>query len=359
MREETPAVYAYYFIKTAVLYPIVLICDDDDSLIGIFCKEDIGKLHWEQGFALDTKTMGEVCNRKFSVIRLPFDSDSENEEFIYREARNIFAEKNINTLPVVDQKNHPQRLFGRFQAFFSEKWSKLPKASYAHCIWEATRLAESRGYTSISVIEFGVAAGRGLVLLELYAKEISRLIEGGGIDIEVYGFDSGTGLPTPTDYRDVTQLWCAGDYKMDFERLRSRLRIAKLIMGDIRETAKTFFKEYNPAPIGAMLIDVDQYTPSVAILDMLLEDDKHFLPIVQMYFDDIFESLEFQGENLAIKEFNAKSKHCKISPEFRSESGLLAPELRYMLRIKQCVRFTHEKLARPRDFCADHLGLII
>ena len=39
----------------------------------------------------------------------------------------------------------------------------------------------------------------------------------------------------------------------------------------------------------------------VAILDMLLEDDKYFLPEVFLYFDDLNNNWEFQGEALAIK----------------------------------------------------------
>jgi hypothetical protein len=358
MREDTPATHAYYFLKTAALYPIVLVCDNDDSLIGIICDQDLEWLHSRWGGVcvdLTEKSAGEICNRNFLAIRPASGSDAENEDFIYREARNIFAEKNINTLPIVDSKNRPQRLMGRFQAFFAVKWSKLSNASYAHCLWEAARLAKSRGYASISAIEFGVAAGWGLVLLELYAKEVSRLT---GVGIEVYGFDSGVGLLRPNDHRDVPQLWAAGDYKMNFEKLQNRLYDAKLVIGDICDTSKTFWEEYKPAPVGVMLVDVDAYTPTVAILDMLLESDEHFLPIVQMYFDDIMEFIEFQGESLAIKEFNAKSEHCKISPEFYTATGLSRPELRYMLQVKQCVRFTHEKLARPDDFPEQHLGLI-
>jgi CBS domain-containing protein len=354
MREKTPAVYAYYFLKTAALYPIVLVCDDNDALIGIICNEDLNRLRQMQAIDLSVKNVGEVCNRDFSAIRLLPASDTENEDFIYREARNIFAEKRIDTLPVVDREGLPRRLFGRFQAFFADKWEGLPYAHYAHCLWETSKFAKSRGYVSISAIEFGVGGGSGLVLLELYAKEISKLT---GIGIEVYGFDSGAGLFPPADYRDVTQIWMAGEYKMDFEKLQSRLYRAKLIMGDICKTSKTFWEEYNPAPVGVMLVDVDQYTPTVAILDMFNESDEHFLPIVQMYFDDIDASMEFQGENLAIKEFNAKSKHCKISPESFSESRW--GNLKFNTpKIKQCFRFTHEKLVNPSDSQKRHIGLI-
>jgi hypothetical protein len=64
---------------------------------------------------------------------------------------------------------------------------------------------------------------------------------------------------------------------MDLDMLQSRLYDEKLVIGDICETTKTFFKEYEPAPIGFISVDVDVYTPTVAILEMLTGDHKYFL----------------------------------------------------------------------------------
>ena len=48
------------------------------------------------------------------------------------------------------------------------------------------------------MLEFGVAGGAGLLSLE----RIAELVEGlTGVEIEVHGFDTGTGLPAPKDYR--------------------------------------------------------------------------------------------------------------------------------------------------------------
>ena len=58
---------------------------------------------------------------------------------------------------------------------------------YAHCVWNAAVLGKRLGYEAISVAEFGVSGGNGLVLLEKYATEVSREL---GIGIEVYGFDT-------------------------------------------------------------------------------------------------------------------------------------------------------------------------
>jgi hypothetical protein len=91
-----------------------------------------------------------------------------------------------------------------------------PKPEYAHCVYAGAFLGKSLGYSKISVIEFGVAGGRGLTALERHAEIIGREM---GIEIEVYGFDTGKGLPKSDDYRDLPYIWREGFYKMDVEKL--------------------------------------------------------------------------------------------------------------------------------------------
>jgi hypothetical protein len=40
-----------------------------------------------------------------------------------------------------------------------------------------------------------------------------------GIKIEIFGFDMGTGLPPPRDYRDLPYLWQSGYYRMEKAQL--------------------------------------------------------------------------------------------------------------------------------------------
>lgn len=342
---DTPAVYAYYLVKTNSLYPLACVCDENDVLVGVIGNRELDPVR----FDITQKSCGEICNRNFSFL------NNLEKESIYKNVRNIFAEKAIWVLPIVNEKGVPVQLFGKFQAFFLENYKSLPYNYYAHGLMDAAKLAKSRGYTRISAIEFGVAAGRGLIHLELYAQEVSRLI---GIDIDVYGFDSGNGLFPPTDYRDCPEYWIEGDFKMDFEALQNRLYEAKLIIGDICKTTKTFLNDYNPAPIAFISVDVDQYTPTTSILNMLLEDDKYFTPIITMYFDDIMDQLEYQGENLAIKEFNAKNRTMKIVPERSAFDKLYLNLERNMFdwnkpslltRIKWCRRFSHPKFSTARS----------
>ena len=94
----------------------------------------------------------------------------------------------------------------------------LERMHYAYICYNAAKLARQLGYDRISVIEYGVARGRGLLILEEYAVEIKKLLN---IQIDIYGFDSGKGLPKPKDYRDEPYKWSEGFYKMDKENCYS------------------------------------------------------------------------------------------------------------------------------------------
>jgi hypothetical protein len=178
--------------------------------------------------------------------------------------------------------------------------------SHHQYVWpsvQAAKLAKHLGLDRVSFIEFGVAGGNSLVTLEAIAK---RLEEHFKINIDVYGFDTGAGLPRPSDYRDLPNLWSEGYFRMDVEKLRRRLTKAELVLGPIKETAPLFLKR-NPAPLAFVSFDVDFYS-SVMHAFTLLEADEHLLlPRVHCYFDDImgYTHCDFNGERLAIADFNA------------------------------------------------------
>jgi hypothetical protein len=189
------------------------------------------------------------------------------------------------------------------------------RPAYAFCIYYGALLATRLGYSRISALEFGVAGGNGLVALESCAREIKREL---GVDVQIYGFDSGAGLPEPKDYRDIPYLWRRGFYPMDLEKLRARLNTAQLVLGDISETAKCFFEKYQPAPIGAAFFDLDFYSSTVHAMRLFDADDRHFLPRVYCYFDDTTSDglgafCDYTGERLAICEFNDAHQHRKFA----------------------------------------------
>ncbi len=192
----------------------------------------------------------------------------------------------------------------------------LHRPNYAYLVFQAAKLAQRLGQERVSVIEFGVAGGEGLLAMESHAENIEKMF---GTKIDVYGFDTGEGLPAPTDYRDLPYHWKTGFYKMDVPLLHSRLQRSKLVIGDARETVPTFTERYNPAPIGAISFDLDFYSSTMAAFKILDAPFKYLLPRIPVYFDDVIGGEieyynDFTGVRLAIHEFNAAHDRRKLSP---------------------------------------------
>lgn len=345
MRIGESATVAYYRIDVAMIHPVVLVIDHDDRLVGTITKARLTGLT-QAGERLDSATVEQVCVPSYPRI----DAASD----IYASGRAIFAESELDILPVVNERGEPVDIFARWQAFFLDHYRRhqLRYNFYAHNLMAATREAAAKGYTEISAIEFGVAGGTGLRFCELYAREAARL---SGVQVQVYGFDSGKGLFDPADYRDAPNVWVGGQYAMDEQLLRDSLESAQLVMGDIVETAPAFFQTHSPAPIGVMLVDVDHYRPTVAILDMLKQPDEHFLPNVFMFFDDISPFSHDQGEQLAVREFNRSVTTMSISPEIAAANPTFPPEVaHWAFKLAVCRRFEHPRFAtsktQPRQF---------
>jgi hypothetical protein len=190
------------------------------------------------------------------------------------------------------------------------------RPNYAWGVHFAAKQAKQLGIDSISIIEFGVAGGRGLIALEQIANQISRHY---GITIVVWGFDAGSGLPSPVDYRDLPHVWERGDYQMDIPKLKAKLTSAKLIIGDVSKTVDPFLTSTGLPPIGFVSFDLDYYSSTASALKIFDGDSVTRLPRVCCYFDDILwpeEAChnEYIGEYLAIREFNeqhATQKLCK------------------------------------------------
>lgn len=190
----------------------------------------------------------------------------------------------------------------------------VTRSQYGFGLLQAGRLATKLGIPKISAIEFGVAGGNGLLALEDHARHVTRET---GVEIDIYGFDSGAGLPAPTDYRDMPYAWEQGFYAIDVEKLEERLRSAELIIGDVRDTVQRF-GESNPAPIGFISFDLDYYSSTAAALRILDLPYENLLPRVFCYFDDVAGGAsycynEFTGELLAINEFNRSHDDRKLA----------------------------------------------
>lgn len=192
----------------------------------------------------------------------------------------------------------------------------VDRPHYGHGLLHAAMLARKLGHAAVSAVEFGVAGGNGLANLEMHAVHVTKLT---GVRVAIYGFDTGTGLPPPTDHRDIPYLWQAGYFAMDQEKLRARLRGSKLLIGRVEDTVTSFCDREEPPPIGFISFDLDYYSSTAAALKIFLADHKYLLPRVVCYVDDMTGDLDwayndFTGELLAINEFNAAHSDVKIAP---------------------------------------------
>ncbi|MCP3924021.1 MAG: hypothetical protein GY714_15690 [Desulfobacterales bacterium] len=225
-----------------------------------------------------------------SSLKSILSYDKPYRVYLYQKAKNIYHKLLKKNLP---HKGHKYYL--KYQ------------------ITKAINLASNLGHKRMSILEFGVAGGQGLLEIEAYCKDITKNLD---LDIEIYGFDLEKGLPPSKDYRDEPYKWVEGSYSMDMELLLSKIKKSKLIIGDVKKTVPEFVEKYNPAPIGFINFDLDLYWPTKCALEIFNEEDLYFLPRVECFFDDIF--FEHAGIYLAINEFNAENEMKKIGQNNRT-----------------------------------------
>ena len=206
-------------------------------------------------------------------------------------------------------------LYPWFNAMHSELLAQpggAQRPQYAWGVLQGASLAKHLQIPQISVVEFGVAGGNGLVALDRIAVACEAI---SGVKIHVYGFDAGVGLPKPLDYRDSPNLFSENDFPMDVPKLRRRLLRANLILGLLQETVPAFIASQLP-PVAFISFDVDLYRSTVQAFKLLEAPYSMLLPRIHCYFDDIlgFTHGDFTGERLAISEFNQTHQMRKISP---------------------------------------------
>jgi hypothetical protein len=183
----------------------------------------------------------------------------------------------------------------------------------------AAAQARAIGQSGVTVAEFGVAGGRGLVALQTIAVAVTKAI---GVPVQVCGFDLGVGLPSVTDLRDMPQLFAGGDFRMDIDALHRRLNpdVTTLLVGPIRTTLGQFLGTSH-SRFGFVSIDVDLYSSTVDILRLFCDElpIAHCLPRVACYLDDIMgvTFADITGERLAVAEYNRHHSPTRaISPVF-------------------------------------------
>lgn len=231
-----------------------------------------------------------------------------------------------------------------------ERFDLVQRPNYAYGLLRAADLALYFGHQAVTVCEFGVASGAGLLNMIELADAIGRET---GVRFRTVGFDTGAGLPSVQGAKDHPEIWSGGDFKMEArEALVARIDgRAELVWGDIGETVDGFVRTLRPdAPLGFVSIDVDIYSGSKSALRVLQGPVNAYLPAISMYFDDVafFFANDWCGELVSIHEFNAENEMRKIGTD-RSLPGLrpiLAPWHRGMY---VCHLFDHEARQRPRE----------
>jgi hypothetical protein len=194
------------------------------------------------------------------------------------------------------------------------RFDAWPRPAYAYGLWRAADLARSLDLPGVTVAEFGVAGGAGLVALERIAQAMALHC---GIEIDVVGFDTGQGNPAPVDFRDLPYVWAEGDYRMDQRKLRDRLRGARLSLGDLATTVPEALQTLRH-PVGFIAFDLDYYSSTMQAFGIFDGASATRLPRVFCYFDDLVWPerachSEFTGEYAAIRDFNEQSAGKKIA----------------------------------------------
>jgi hypothetical protein len=176
----------------------------------------------------------------------------------------------------------------------------------AYSILSAADRALHYGIDSITIIEFGVAAGAGLINMCQIAARVSKAT---GVQIKVVGFDTGLGMPPPEGFRDHPELYQEGDFPMNFGALRAKLPPnGELILGHLQDTVAEFRDTQlkASAPLAYVVIDVDYYSSTVDALKIFDGPAEAYLPLTLIYLDDVAldHHNRFAGEELALSEFN-------------------------------------------------------
>jgi len=232
-----------------------------------------------------------------------------------------------------------------------ERYGLISRANYLYGMLRAADIAKYFGKKAVTVVEFGVASGAGLLNMVDLAADIRAET---GVELRIVGFDTGQGLPPVSGYKDHPELWNSGDFAMeDRDALLAKLDgRAEIIWGDIAKTVGAFTEAIDEAaPLGFISVDVDIYSATKAALSCLTARPEKYNPAVSMYFDDVsfFFASEWSGELLAIAEFNAEHELRKIGRD-RSLPGHRPRRAEpWYATMYVCHVFDHEARQKPRQ----------
>jgi hypothetical protein len=241
------------------------------------------------------------------------------------------------------------RFFGSLR--LKEQYDVLPRSNHAYAMTRAASLARYFGYKKVTICEFGVASGHGLMnMIELAAK-LTRV---NGIEYRIVGFDTGEGLPEVSGHKDHPEIWSAGDFTgPDKEELEKQVAgRAELIFGDIKDTVGPFMDTLTPeCPLAFISVDVDIYSASKSALNCLTGPTEKYFPAVGIYFDDteFYFANKWGGELAAIEEFNEEQENRKIDQDRSLPGRRPVRDANWHRQMFVCHILDHELRNRPRD----------
>jgi hypothetical protein len=203
-------------------------------------------------------------------------------------------------------------VFGSYRA--KVEYDLMVRQNNAYSIFKAADFARGQNIRTVSLIEFGVGSGTGLLNMARIAGQVTRAT---GVSFKLYGFDSGQGMPPARDYRDHPDLYQQGDFAMNQDALKKVLPAnVQLIIGEVSGTAAEFISRLPPdEPVGYVVFDMDYYFSMCDALKILRDaNPQKYLPITLVYLDDIAldPHNNYCGELLAVNEFNAENQLRKI-----------------------------------------------
>ena len=192
------------------------------------------------------------------------------------------------------------------------KKGKLPRPHYALGLFLSSFLAKELKVKKISALEFGCWKGEALFDMEIFAKDIEKIMD---VNIEIYGFEGGEGLPQSQDYKDRLYQFSPGEMKTGSDNYFNKLTRTKTFFGTFKDTVNQFTNT-NHAPIGCIFNDADYFSSTLDSFEVLKNLNK-LMPKVYLYFDDLNFSSSLTGELGAINEFNKKNNiQIENIPEF-------------------------------------------
>jgi hypothetical protein len=231
-------------------------------------------------------------------------------------------------------------LFGSYRSKID--FDLVIRPQHAYSLLSIADQAKALGYERVSIFEFGVAAGSGLINLQEIAKKVTQST---GVGFDIYGFDTGSGMPPPQSYKDHPEIYQAGDFPMDFDRLSRLLeRNTALVLGPISDSMTKFLaKDFSKAPIGFVSIDVDYYSSTVDALKLLTHSAENMLPQVMLYLDDLEypSHNSWCGEQAAVHEFTAEHPMRPIEKHPFLRSYRIFKNARWIDHMYQCHVLDH------------------